>query len=151
MVTWNWTWLFMFGSMHTIMAPMHVNCWLICRVSSDVHGLASGHEPGRAELFWARPSWAPEVAHQGLRPGSGKVKAGAGSSGRGWAPVSHAFDLSIFSHVFSLPLASRPSPLAPHSSPPSRPPAQAICKQITNPPTLMRPYHFLLSFPLPLL
>jgi len=49
--------------------------------ASDVHGLASGHEPGWAELFWAGLSWALEAAHQGLRPGSGKVKAGAGGSG----------------------------------------------------------------------
>ncbi len=50
---------------------------------SDVHGPASGRELGRAELFWAGLSWALEAAHQGLRPGSGKVKAGAGGSGHG--------------------------------------------------------------------
>ena len=49
--------------------------------SSDVHGRGSGCELGWTELFWAGPSWAPEVAHQGLRPGSGMVKAGAGGSG----------------------------------------------------------------------
>ena len=37
--------------------------------------------------------------------------------------------------MFSLPLAPRRSPLAPHSLPPSQPPAQDIYKQITNPPT----------------
>ena len=49
--------------------------------ASDVHGLASGHEPGWAELFWAGLSWALEAAHQGLRPGSGKVKARASGLG----------------------------------------------------------------------
>src|SRR5258708_9478681 len=37
--------------------------------------------------------------------------------------------------TFSLPLTPRRSPLAPHSLPPSQPPAQDIYKQITNPPT----------------
>src|SRR5258708_22297549 len=36
--------------------------------------------------------------------------------------------------TFSLPLAPRHSPLAPHSLPPSQPPEQDISKQITNPP-----------------
>ena len=52
-------------------------------ITSDVHGLASGHELDWAELFWAGLSQALEAAHQGLRPSSGKVKARAGGLGCG--------------------------------------------------------------------
>src|SRR5260370_575278 len=62
--------------------------------SSDVHGPASGPEPGRAELFWAGPSRAPEAAHQRLRPASKKVQTRSVNSGHALAPDSPNFDLN---------------------------------------------------------
>jgi hypothetical protein len=50
-----------------------------------VPGPAQGHEPGQAELFWAKPSRALMAAHQWLRPGPRKHKAGAGSSDQGFS------------------------------------------------------------------